>query len=54
VGRAHFVLEEAVPAWKKQIEILKAALQNTTAETNLCASWGILFEYPMFRLAASS
>lgn len=37
-------------AWKRQIEILKSALRRTAAETALCKSWGILFEYPMLRL----
>jgi hypothetical protein len=37
-------------AWKKQIDILKSVLRETAAETDLCAQWGILFEYPMLRL----
>ena len=37
-------------AWKRQIDILKSTLGETAAETDLCSTWGILFEYPMLRL----
>ena len=28
-------------AWKRQIDILKSALRETIAKTDLCSSWGI-------------
>lgn len=37
-------------SWKKQIEILKAALRTATSDANQTGHWGILFEFPLLRL----